>query len=73
MKKEGAIPLENIVDTQLKGLSYYQTALNVLISIPMLLTLSLIFLFVSLFSGKQEVSLPAYLEKAKHWNEERIG
>jgi hypothetical protein len=71
MKKEGS-PIENIVGAELKGLSYYSTALNVLISIPFLLTISLVFLFVSLFSGKQEVSLPAYLEKAQKWNEDKV-
>jgi hypothetical protein len=44
--------LEEIVDTQLKGLSYYKTALNLLVSIPFLLVLSLLFLSVSLLSSK---------------------
>jgi hypothetical protein len=64
--------LEEIVDTQLKGLSYYKTALNLLVSIPFLLVLSLLFLSVSLLSSKQEVSLPAYLEKAKKWNDNNL-
>ena len=69
-KLEGKV--EEIVDSQLKGLSYYKQALNLVVAIPFLLLISLLFLTISAFSTKREVSLPNYIEKAKKWNEHNI-